>query len=124
LKKYKAKLQVGSLDTKKKAEPTPPPTPPAEEKKELEILKPEAESGHIAPMPGADAKKVSEAFEGFGDMVPYADPAWYQTVSGYERVLQTMTDDEDSITRLTTTSLTLPSVKKSAHGWRLISSQM
>ncbi|KAG9228905.1 putative acyl-CoA dehydrogenase [Amylocarpus encephaloides] len=66
LKKYKARLQVGSLDTKKSAAPpTPPPSPPAE------------------PMPGNAAKEVvdhthEEALDPFGGLIPFADPSWYQ----------------------------------------------
>jgi len=76
LKKFKGRLQVGSLNTKKASEPTPPPSPPAEK----EIVKPSAEPGYVAPMPGKDVKEMSQAFEGFGDLVPYADPSWHQTV--------------------------------------------
>ncbi|KAK1251554.1 hypothetical protein MKX07_007033 [Trichoderma sp. CBMAI-0711] len=65
LKKYKAKLQVGSLDTKPKEEPKPAPAP--------------------APAPKAVVKKASsssetesEPLEAFGDQIPFADPSWYQ----------------------------------------------
>lgn len=78
LKKYKAQLQVGSLDSKPQAAapPTPPATPPpAQEKKEL--VEPSA-AGPAAPSPGP-AAQPSEALDSFGDMVPYADPSWYQT---------------------------------------------
>ena len=80
LKKYKAQHQVGSLDSKPQvaAPPTPPATPPpAQEKKEL--VTPSA-AGPAAPSPGP-AAQPSEALDSFGDMVPYADPSWYQTVS-------------------------------------------
>lgn len=76
LKKYKGKLQVGSLDSKKAAAPpTPPPSPPAQK----EIVKPAAESGAVVPVPAQAAEEV-EALDPFGDLVPFADPSWY---SGY-----------------------------------------
>ena len=84
LKKYKGGLQVGSLDSKKQeAPPTPPATPPPQKKEEpkKEVVKPSAESGTVAPMPGKDAKAVSEPMDTFGDLVPYGDPSWYQSVS-------------------------------------------
>jgi hypothetical protein len=78
LKKFKPKLQVGSLDTK--APPTPPATPPpAEEKKE--IVKPEAESGAVVPVP--EDKTEIEALEPYGDLIPFADPSWYQGVRSH-----------------------------------------
>ena len=90
LKKYKKQLQVGSLDSKAKEEapPTPPATPPAEKKAEHAALnmeksvEPSAESGTVAPMPteGMEAYSNSEALDQFGDLVPGADPNWYQTV--------------------------------------------
>lgn len=81
LKKYKGQLLVGSLDSKKKAEapPTPPSTPPQPKKEEIVV--PQAESGAVAPMPGKHAIALSEPKEQFGDLVPYADPSWYQSVS-------------------------------------------
>jgi cytochrome b involved in lipid metabolism len=76
LKKYKSKLQVGSLDTKKaEAPPTPPATPPAEKK---EVVKPQAESGAVVPVPKEDVEV--ETLEPFGDLIPFADPSWYQGV--------------------------------------------
>ncbi|KAF1349996.1 acyl-CoA dehydrogenase/oxidase [Delphinella strobiligena] len=80
LKKYKKQLQVGSLDSKSKAAapPTPPSTPPpAAEKKE--VVKPSAEPGVVAPMPGADAADEAEPLDQFGDMIPGGDPNWYQS---------------------------------------------
>ncbi|KUJ10845.1 putative acyl-CoA dehydrogenase [Mollisia scopiformis] len=71
LKKYKSKLQVGSLNTKKAAaEPAPAPV---EEKKE--IVKPKAESGAVVPVP---AVEEFETLDPFGDLIPFADPSWYQ----------------------------------------------
>lgn len=74
LKKYKGQLQVGSLDTKKAAEPEPKPEPKKEVKKE--VVKPAAESGAVAPVPAA-AEDV-EPLDPFGDLIPFADPTWYQ----------------------------------------------
>ncbi|KAF2202196.1 acyl-CoA dehydrogenase NM domain-like protein [Delitschia confertaspora ATCC 74209] len=76
LKKYQKKLQVGSLDTKKAAPPTPPATPPQVEK---EVVKPSAEPGVIAPTAGADAAEEAEALDPYGELIPYADPSWYQS---------------------------------------------
>jgi hypothetical protein len=78
LKKYQKQLQVGSLDSKA-APPTPPVTPPAEKKPD--VVKPAAVSGAVAPMPTAAAEDEAEALDPFGDIVPYADPSWYQSVS-------------------------------------------
>ncbi|KAJ9633827.1 uncharacterized protein PV06_05668 [Exophiala oligosperma] len=76
LKKYKGKLQVGSLDTKKAAAPpTPPATPPPQEKKKVV---PQAESGTVAPAPGPGAAEEAEALDPFGDLIPFGDPNWYQ----------------------------------------------
>ncbi|KAL1643123.1 hypothetical protein SLS58_005092 [Diplodia intermedia] len=69
LKKYQKQLQVGSLDTKPKpaaAPPTPPKTPPA---------KPKAESGTVSAVPQEDFEPLDQ----FGDLIPFADPSWYQT---------------------------------------------
>ena len=46
-------------------------------------MKPQAESGTVAPVAGKDAKQVKFAKENldpYGDLVPYADPSWYQSV--------------------------------------------
>jgi len=75
LKKYKSKLQVGSLDSKKaSAPPTPPATPPPATE-EMAIVKPKAESGAIVPVPAAEEV---ETLDPFGDLIPFADPSWYQ----------------------------------------------
>ncbi|KAK2761360.1 hypothetical protein FQN54_001882 [Arachnomyces sp. PD_36] len=58
LKRYKGKLQVGSLDTKKAAEPAP------------------AKQQAVTPSSGPLAKKAP--LDVYGDLVPFADPAWYQ----------------------------------------------
>ncbi|KAK4634462.1 Acyl-CoA dehydrogenase apdG [Fulvia fulva] len=78
LKKYQGQLQVGSLDSKPKPAqaPTPPATPPPAEKKEAAV--PTAESGTLGIQPQAAPEEV-EAMDQFGDMVPYADPSWYQS---------------------------------------------
>jgi len=73
LKKYQPKLQVGSLDSKP-APATPPPSPPKQE-----AVVPKAVPGAVAPVPGPNAAEEAEALEQFGDLVPYADPNWYQT---------------------------------------------
>lgn len=84
LKKYKGQLLVGSLDSKKKeaAPPTPPATPPPAEKKTeaKEKVKPQAESGAVAPVPGKDVEAEKESMDPYGAMIPYADPSWYQSV--------------------------------------------
>ncbi|KAF2797768.1 acyl-CoA dehydrogenase NM domain-like protein [Melanomma pulvis-pyrius CBS 109.77] len=74
LKKYKKQLQVGSLDSKA-ADPTPPPAPTQEK----EVVKPEAVSGAVVPQPTAAAQEAAEAMDPYGDLVPYADPSWYQS---------------------------------------------
>jgi len=78
LKKYQKQLQVGSLDSKPKAAapPTPPTTPSAEKK---EGVVPQAESGTGAAIPGPAALEEVEPLDSFGDMIPYADPAWYHS---------------------------------------------
>jgi hypothetical protein len=80
LKKYKAELQVGSLDTKNAtaAPPTPPATPPPADKKEKVV--PTAESGTVAPAPGPASAEEAEALDPYGALIPYADPSWYQSV--------------------------------------------
>jgi hypothetical protein len=51
-----------------------------EEKKEP--VKPKAESGAVVPVPAAAPdREMSEALEPFGDLIPFADPSWYQGVS-------------------------------------------
>jgi cytochrome b involved in lipid metabolism len=81
LKKYKTKLQVGSLDSKKAtAPPTPPASPPQEKR---EPVKPQAESGAVVPVPTSAAKQIeeqSDPLDPYGDLIPFADPTWYQGV--------------------------------------------
>ncbi|OQO12592.1 hypothetical protein B0A48_02054 [Cryoendolithus antarcticus] len=79
LKKYKQRLQVGSLDSKvQAAPPTPPATPPPAAAKQEKVV-PIAEPGVVVPSPGPAAHEEREALDAFGDMVPYADPSWYQS---------------------------------------------
>ncbi|KNG46245.1 acyl-CoA dehydrogenase [Stemphylium lycopersici] len=78
LKKYQKQLQVGSLDSK--AAPPAPPAAAAPEKKseKKDVVKPEANSGVVAPQP-TEAAEEAEPFDAYGDLIPYADPSWYQT---------------------------------------------
>ncbi|KAI2919722.1 hypothetical protein CBS147320_8476 [Aspergillus niger] len=68
LKKYKGNLQIGSLDSKKAAAPEPPASsaPASQPSKPL-----------AAPVDVASAKS-SETQDPFGELIPFADPAWYQ----------------------------------------------
>lgn len=82
LKKFKPALQVGSLASKKAAAPpTPPPSPPAQEKKEKVV--PSSEPAHVAPAPGPAAAAIEEespeALDAYGALIPFSDPAWYQS---------------------------------------------
>ncbi|KAI9713699.1 MAG: hypothetical protein M1828_001388 [Chrysothrix sp. TS-e1954] len=86
LKKYQPKLQVGSLDSKPKDAPTPASAPEARpaEMENKSVAQPEANAGVVAPTPGPAAveeplKPVSEALDSYGDLIPFADPSWYQT---------------------------------------------
>ena len=76
LKKYQKQLQVGSLDSKA-VPPTPSVTPTASR----EVVKPSTEHGVVVPQPGPAAEENAEALDPYGDLVPYADPSWYQSVS-------------------------------------------
>ncbi|GAD93493.1 acyl-CoA dehydrogenase, putative [Paecilomyces variotii No. 5] len=65
LKKYQGKLQIGSLDTKKAAAaPAPAPS-------KKEALK-------TAPASVAASPVKAEALEPYGELIPFADPSWYQ----------------------------------------------
>jgi hypothetical protein len=73
LKKYKAQLQIGSLEGKA---PPPAPVPAPEPKKEAAVA--------LKPGPAATAAaetELKESLEPFGDLIPFGDPAWYQGVS-------------------------------------------
>lgn len=65
LKKYKGKLQVGSLDSKPKPEPMPEPP-----KKSV-----------AAAEKAASHSDDGEPLEPYGDQIPFADPSWYYGVS-------------------------------------------
>lgn len=38
-------------------------------------------------VPGKDVREVKEAMDPFGDLIPYADPSWYQSVRGAQRIV-------------------------------------
>lgn len=76
LKKYRGKLQIGSLDSKKAAAAPPAPAPANEAPKP----KPAAPAA-AAPAAPAGPAAISQAHDPYGDLVPFADPAWYQGVS-------------------------------------------
>ena len=42
-------------------------------------MKPAAESGTVVPVPG-EAAEEAEPLDPYGDLIPFADPAWYQGV--------------------------------------------
>ncbi|KAA8913003.1 acyl-CoA dehydrogenase/oxidase [Sphaerosporella brunnea] len=70
LKKYKAQLQIGSLEGK---------APPPEEPKQAAVAEAKVvpvEAGPAAPVPAET--ELKESLEPFGDMIPFGDPAWYQ----------------------------------------------
>ena len=120
LKKFKGDLQVGSLDTKKKATapPTPPASPPPDAQEKTSAAKPQAESGTVAPVPGKNIKEIKESLDPYGDLIPYADPSWYQSVcvrvsSSYRARL---TGPGNSTTLHTSTSPTQSSAPKSEPG--------
>ncbi|EEQ87997.2 acyl-CoA dehydrogenase [Blastomyces dermatitidis ER-3] len=70
LKKYSPQLKVGSLDSKKvAAAPPPPPSPPAT---------PPAAGSSNSENAVASRTAAPVALEPYGDLVPFADPAWYQ----------------------------------------------
>jgi len=71
LKKFKTKLHVGSLDTKKvEAPPSPPATPP-----------PQQQKPKVAPQaPSPAAQEEAEALDPYGSLIPFGDPNWYQGV--------------------------------------------
>ncbi|KAF2275963.1 putative acyl-CoA dehydrogenase [Westerdykella ornata] len=69
LKKYQKQLQVGSLDSKAA------PAAPAPKK---EVVKPSPKPTAVAK-PTEKPKEEAEALEPYGDLIPYADPSWYQS---------------------------------------------
>lgn len=72
LKKYKEQLQVGSLDTKQPA--TAAQEPPSV--RDGVASKPKPPTSTVPVWQG------SEPQEPFGDLIPFADPSWYQGVCG------------------------------------------
>ena len=70
LKKYKSQLQIGSLNTKKV---TPAPAPTRTTK---QAVKPQPPASSDA-VPAASAAPQDP----FGELIPFADPSWYQGVS-------------------------------------------
>lgn len=70
LKKYKGNLQVGSLDSKKVAAPPAKPAAPA-------AVPSAAKSTAVGE---AQPAKSEAPLDPFGDLVPFADPSWYQGV--------------------------------------------
>lgn len=79
LKKYKAKLQVGSLDTKPKPEPKPEPAPAPGT---VTVKEPSPKAVAAAEKEAASSEE-SEPLDAFGDQIPFADPSWYQSVSSW-----------------------------------------
>lgn len=89
MKKYKGKLQVGSVEGKEWKEGEKPAAPAPEKggsEVKARVLEPENNPGAVAPQPGGAAVEYApsskEALDQFGDMVPFADPSWYQGVRG------------------------------------------
>lgn len=83
MKKYKGKLQVGSLDSKKQAAPVK-----TQAAKKGTPVKPKAEAGTGSAEPaGPIEEEFNPPLDTFGDLVPYADPNWYQSVSLKDNLL-------------------------------------
>lgn len=87
LKKFQPKLKIGSLDSKKKEVAAPPPAAEkaaaaasGEAAKKGTPVKPRAASGAVSAAPTEDFEPPLDMF---GDLVPYADPNWYQSVSTF-----------------------------------------
>ncbi|CAK7270016.1 hypothetical protein SEPCBS119000_003868 [Sporothrix epigloea] len=78
LKKYQPQLLVGSLDTKPKPKAAPAPTPASASAAKP---KPAAAAAKKAPSDSSETaeKHNVEPLEPFGGIIPYADPAWYQS---------------------------------------------
>jgi hypothetical protein len=80
LKKFQPKLLIGSLDSKKVAAPAP-------EKKSAPAATGEAAKKGTPVKPGAvsasakETEELAPPLDMFGDLVPFADPNWYQSVS-------------------------------------------
>lgn len=72
MKKYKGQLQIGSLDTKKAA-PAPAPAPAPKQA----APKPTSAPAPSSVIPAA----VGTPQDPYGELIPFADPSWYQGVS-------------------------------------------
>ena len=66
---------VGSLDSKPKPEPKAAPEPVK--------VQPHAAVADTNSIQGVTPLEEHEAMDPFGDLVPYADPNWYQSVSAH-----------------------------------------
>ncbi len=53
-------------------------------------MKPQAESGAVVPVPAA---QEVETLEPFGDLIPFADPSWYQGVCPLPLILKSLTPE-------------------------------
>ncbi|KAF2483921.1 acyl-CoA dehydrogenase-like protein [Neohortaea acidophila] len=77
LKKFQPKLQIGSLDSKPKpaakpAAPAPPSTvAPSPREEKFETLP--------TPADAHEDEEVQATLDPYGDLIPFADPSWYQT---------------------------------------------
>jgi hypothetical protein len=82
LKKYKAQLQVGSLEDKASSAPAPAPAPAPtkSEPVQVEPAKSVVEKS-AAALTAPAVSELKESLEPIGDLIPFGDPAWYQTVS-------------------------------------------
>jgi hypothetical protein len=81
LKKYGPSLKVGSLDTKKEAAPAASdPAAPIETA---------AKAPAKAPPAGVSETVIAKSLDPFGDLIPFADPAWYHGVCGFDILLGT-----------------------------------
>lgn len=88
LKKYKQQLQIGSLDSKKADAPTPPPAPALSAQS---TSKPKAQ-------PAATPTKDDVALDPYGDLIPFADPSWYQGVSALAAPAMAQFQGENQLT--------------------------
>jgi hypothetical protein len=125
LNKFKPKLQIGSLDSKKSAASTSEPEPESDKKsapaaigeatKKGTPIKPKPEAGTVSAEPTDD---FDPPLDTFGDLVPYADPNWYQSVSlGSDlKILPRAYVNDQSIIRHTTTKAMPISASKSEPG--------
>lgn len=124
LKKYKGKLQVGSLNTKKAAAAPPPAPAPAKEAPKPKPAPAPAASTSAAPA------QAPQPHDPYGELIPFADPSWYHGVSHIlgQPVWRDPRADiclpKYSNSLLTITKLTKPSVLKFANGLSLRLSHM